>query len=103
MAAPLTTRLDSDDAIPCFLRDQPMAVAELRRRLTESSRVGATRLLGKILREARDPDVWLFTSPREFRIDGSGSTLGGREALQAAEQIIFNHQCGAAHASKCIR
>ena len=41
-----------------------MTVAELRRRLV-SSREERIRLLGKIMREARDTDVWLFTTPAE--------------------------------------
>ena len=64
MPAPLTTQLDRDDAVPYFLWDQPMTVAELRERLVAASQLEATRLLGKILREARDPDVWLFTTPQ---------------------------------------
>lgn len=42
-----------------------MTVAELKRRLTSASDVEQTRLLAKILREARDTDVWKFTTPRE--------------------------------------
>ncbi len=42
-----------------------MTVAELKRRLAQSSPSERMRLLGKILREARDTDVWKFTSPRE--------------------------------------
>lgn len=64
MGALLTTRLDHDDAVPYFLWDHPMTLAELRRRLATGSRPEATRLLGKILREAKDPDVWLFTTPQ---------------------------------------
>jgi hypothetical protein len=63
MSAPLSTRLDRDDAIPYFLWDDPMTVAELRRRLATASRSEANRLLGRILREARDTDVWRFTTP----------------------------------------
>lgn len=63
MPAPLSTRLDRDDAVPYFLWDEPMTVAELRVRLATASREEGTRLLGKILREARDPDVWMFTTP----------------------------------------
>jgi len=33
MLAPLSTQLDREDAVPYFLWDQPMTVAELRRRL----------------------------------------------------------------------
>ncbi len=41
-----------------------MTVAELKRRLVEASETERTRLLGKILREARDTDVWKFTTPQ---------------------------------------
>ncbi len=42
-----------------------MTVAELKRRLTSASATEQTRLLAKTLREARDTDVWKFTTPRE--------------------------------------
>lgn len=42
-----------------------MTVAELKRRLVEASAAERTRLMGKILREARDTDVWKFTTPHE--------------------------------------
>jgi len=42
-----------------------MTVAELRRRLTAGSPAEQNRLLSKLLREARDTDVWKFTSPAE--------------------------------------
>ena len=63
--ANLSTDLTRDDALPYFLWDQPMTVAELRRKLHTSSPADRARLLGKILREARDPDVWRFTTPQE--------------------------------------
>lgn len=40
-----------------------MTVAELKERLATSSEPERMRLLGKILREARDTDVWKFTTP----------------------------------------
>ena len=60
----LTTDLTSDEAIPYFLWDEPMTIRELRDRLQRSEEE-RFRLLGKILREAREPDVWLFTTPEE--------------------------------------
>lgn len=60
----LSRDLTRADAFPYFLWDQPMTVAELRRRLHDSPDE-RMRLLGTILREAREPDVWLFTTPRE--------------------------------------
>lgn len=52
-------------AIPYFLWDEPMTVAEFRQRLANASLPEQNRLLGKLLREARDTDVWKFTSPAE--------------------------------------
>lgn len=61
----LSTNLSEPLAIPYFLWDEPMTVAELKRRLAASDRPEQGRLLGKILREARDTDVWIFTTPQE--------------------------------------
>ena len=63
--APLSSKLDDPEAVPYFLWDAPMTVAELRSRLSTSDEPERMRLLGKILREARDTDVWLFTTPAE--------------------------------------
>ena len=65
MAVQLTTQLDDPEAIPYFLWDDPMTMRELRARLDTASLPERARLLGKILREARDPDVWRFTTPEE--------------------------------------
>ena len=62
---PLSSDLDDPEAFPYFLWDDPMTNRELRERLTSASPVERTRLLGKILREARDTEVWRFTTPRE--------------------------------------
>jgi len=61
----LSPRLDDPEAVPYFLWDEPMTVAQLRARLQMAAPVERCRLLGKILREARDTDVWRFTSPSE--------------------------------------
>ncbi|MBI5366338.1 MAG: hypothetical protein HZA54_04820 [Planctomycetes bacterium] len=65
MAALLSTDLTDPNAVPYFLWDDPMTVAEVKRRLAASSAAEWARLLGKILREARDTEVWAFTTPRE--------------------------------------
>jgi hypothetical protein len=62
---PLSTDLRNPDAIPYFLWDEPMTVREIQSRLRTSSQPERLRLLAKILREARDTEVWLFTSPDE--------------------------------------
>lgn len=65
MSVSLSTDLTNPSAIPYFLWDEPLTVAEFRRRLTTASHAEQTRLLAKLLREARDTDVWEFTSPEE--------------------------------------
>jgi hypothetical protein len=60
--------MDDPSAIPYFLWDEPMTVEQLRKRLQASSQAERTRLLAKILREARDTDVWKFTTPKEIRL-----------------------------------
>ncbi len=61
----MTTDLDDPDAVPYFLWDEPMTVAELRRRLATAPEAERIVLLARILREARDSEVWRFTSPPE--------------------------------------
>ncbi len=62
---PLSSDIDDPDAFPYFLWDDPMTNRELRERLKTSSPPEKFRLLAKILRQARDTEVWKFTSPRE--------------------------------------
>jgi hypothetical protein len=63
----LSIEIEDPKAIPYFLWDEPMSVALLKERLRDASRSERIRLMGKILREARDTDVWKFTSPDEVR------------------------------------
>jgi hypothetical protein len=60
----LSTNLDSDSAIPYFLWDEPLTVGELKAKIANSSKEERFRFLGKILREAKDTDVWKFTTPQ---------------------------------------
>ena len=64
-AGPLSTDLDDPEAVPYFLWDEPMTVREFRRRLETASEPERVRLLGKVLREARDYEAWKFTTPEE--------------------------------------
>jgi hypothetical protein len=75
--------LDDPLAIPYFLWDQPLTVAQYRQRLSASSEAERDRLLGLLLREAKDVDVWKFTTPREVlaRWDGIERHLGRRRAF----------------------
>lgn len=62
----MSTDLDDPQAIPYFLWDEPMTVAELRDRLAEASPPERLRLLAKLLREARDTEVWRFVTLPEI-------------------------------------
>ena len=61
----LSSNLDNPASTPYFLWDEPMTVAEFKLRLRTASLPEQKRLLAKLLREARDTDVWKFTSPQE--------------------------------------
>lgn len=65
MSVSLSTDLSDPSAIPYFLWDEPMTVAAFKVRLASASPSEQARLLGKLLREARDTDVWKFVSPEE--------------------------------------
>ncbi|MFN0121099.1 MAG: hypothetical protein ACKV2V_11425 [Blastocatellia bacterium] len=79
----LSTDLDAPQSIPYFLWDEPMTTAEFRRRLATASTPEQTRLLAKLLREARDTDVWRFVTPVEVRDrwPALASQLGRRRAF----------------------
>jgi hypothetical protein len=62
---PLTSDLSDERNYPYFLWDHPMTVGELRHKLRTLSEPERLRLLGKVLREARDTEVWSFTTPQE--------------------------------------
>lgn len=62
---PLTTDLARADERPYFLWDEDRSVAEFRAALGDAAPPERYRLLGKLMREARDTDVWLFVSPQE--------------------------------------
>jgi hypothetical protein len=83
MATSLSTNLDDPEAIPYFLWDDPMTMRELRARLRDASSPERSRLLGKILREARDEDVWKFLSPADLsaRWDELSPHLGRRRGF----------------------
>ena len=61
----LTTDMDDVDGFPYFLWDSPMKMSELRQRLEQGSEAERVPLLARILREARDTEVWRFTTPAE--------------------------------------
>lgn len=54
-----------DDERAWFTWDDPMSVGEIRLALRTWDPVERRRLLAKILREAKDTEVWSFTTPAE--------------------------------------
>jgi hypothetical protein len=56
--------MSSGDRRPYFLWDEDISIDELRAALTRRG-PDRDRLLGKMLREARDIDVWHFVTPAE--------------------------------------
>jgi hypothetical protein len=60
MLPPTSPRLLSPEAVPYFLWDLGMTVAELHRTLASRDRAAKDELIARILREANSRDVWLF-------------------------------------------
>lgn len=78
---PLTLDLSSQAGRPYFLWDEDVSIAELRLALSgacgEAERL---RLMGKMLREARDVDVWQLVTPAQVAaaLPHLGRRLGRR-------------------------
>jgi hypothetical protein len=62
---PLTIDLGQAHLRPYFLWDEDVSVQELKDRLRGPDSAERARLLAKLLREARDIDVWEFVTPEE--------------------------------------
>jgi hypothetical protein len=62
---PMTLDLREQHLRPYFLWDEDLSIRELKDRLRGPNPVERARLLAKLLREARDVDVWAFVSPEE--------------------------------------
>jgi hypothetical protein len=61
----LTTDMTATDLRPYFLWDEDVSIGELRAVLAGPDGARRDQLLGKMLREARDVDVWHFIRPQE--------------------------------------
>jgi hypothetical protein len=57
------------DARPYFLWDEDVSIAELRSTIAGPASPLRDRLLGKMLREACDVDVWHFATPQQVALD----------------------------------
>ena len=62
---PLTIDLRQSELRPYFLWDEDVSIGELRARLGGEDTRERLRLLAKLLREARDIDVWAFVDPQD--------------------------------------
>lgn len=61
----LTTDMTRRDLRPYFLWDEDVSIGELQEVLAGPDSPRRDQLLGKMLREARDIDVWHFVRPVE--------------------------------------
>jgi hypothetical protein len=79
----LTTDLTREELRPYFLWDEDISIAELRARLHGEPGWERDRLFGKMLREARDLDVWAFVAPADVAeiLPRLGRRLGRRAAF----------------------
>lgn len=79
----MTTDLSRRELRPYFLWDEDISIDELRERLRGGDAFERDRLLGKMLREARDTDVWSFVSPQEVAaaLPRLGRRLGRRRGF----------------------
>lgn len=62
---PISVDLTEEDRRPYFFWDEDMSIAELRAILQGPASPLRDRALGRMLREARDSDVWRFVTPIE--------------------------------------
>jgi hypothetical protein len=60
----LSTNLREPNARPYFLWDEQTTVAQFRDALATADAREWARLVGKLMREARDRDVWEFVAPQ---------------------------------------
>ena len=61
----LSVDLSAPENRPYFLWDEDVSVADLRAALGSGNEHERLRLLAKLLREARDTDVWCFVAPED--------------------------------------
>jgi hypothetical protein len=79
----LGTDMRDPEVVPYFTWDAPLTVREIQQLLGSAPDAERFRLLGKILREARDTDVWVFTSPEFVSLNWNKLSphLGRRRAF----------------------
>jgi len=80
---PLGTNLEDPETRPWFLWDEDISVRELREILATESHPRWIELVAKVMREARDDQVWLFLPPGRVvaRYQEIARRLGRRRAF----------------------
>ncbi len=80
---PLTADLTREELRPYFWWDEDVSIAELRAALRGPDPEERLRVLGWLLREARDTDVWSFVGTQEVAdaLPLLGRHLGRRRAF----------------------
>lgn len=80
---PMTTDLSRGQSRPYFLWDEDLSIEELRRKLQGGDEPERLRLMAKLLREARDIDVWAFVTPQQVAeaLSSIRHRLGRRRAF----------------------
>ena len=83
MRRPLTADMSHEECRPYFLWDEDLSISELRERLAAAPEPERLRLIAKILREARDDEVWRFVAVRDVldRWQVIAPLLGRRRAF----------------------
>ena len=66
MGERLTTDMSEEGLRPYFLWDEDLTIREVRQHLAGDDDAERVRLLAKILREARDDEVWQFSTVRQI-------------------------------------
>lgn len=76
----MTTDMSRAELRPYFFWDEDVSIEELRTVLRGPDGAERDRLMGKMLREARDIDVWHFVTPDEVAraLPALGRRLGRR-------------------------
>lgn len=62
---PLSADFTEVDKRPYFLWDEDISIREFKQRLGGDDATERLRMLAKLMREARDTDVWTFITPQE--------------------------------------
>jgi hypothetical protein len=62
---PLSSNLTDEDKRPYFLWDEDISLREFKQRLRGPDAEDRLRMLARLMREARDIDVWMFITPQE--------------------------------------